>query len=91
MAFKRSIILLLAVLISHFSFAQDQGYLELVGQVQQDGKGLEGAEIKVMKGSEAADNLLTSAGGKFIFNLEPRSYIYHHFYKKRKYYKIGAR
>ena len=63
-------IALIAVLFASSSYAQPPGYLELLGNVQQDGKGLEGAEIKVMKGLETADNLLSSAGGKFIFNLD---------------------
>jgi hypothetical protein len=70
MTFKSSLFLLFFFLLSGVAMSQDQGYLELVGQVQQDGKGLEGAEIKVLKGIENADNLLTSAGGKFIFNLD---------------------
>ena len=63
-------IALIAMLFASSSYAQRPGYLELLGNVQQDGKGLEGAEIKVMKGSETSDNLLSSAGGKFIFNLD---------------------
>ena len=63
-------IALISVFIASSSYAQRPGYLELLGNVQQDGKGLEGAEIKVMKGSETSDNLLSSAGGKFIFNLD---------------------
>ena len=50
--------------------AQDKGYLELFGSVTQDGKGMEGADIKVMKGNENSDNALTAGGGKFILNLD---------------------
>ncbi|MBL0097726.1 MAG: hypothetical protein IPP46_15435 [Bacteroidetes bacterium] len=64
------IISLFTLFLSGNAFAQQPGYLELLGNVQQDGKGLEGAEIKVMKGTEVSDNLMSSACGKFIFNLD---------------------
>ena len=52
------------------ALAQDKGYLEIMGSVLQDGKGMEGADIKVMKGNENSDNALSSSGGKFILNLD---------------------
>ena len=52
MRIKKTVLLFLFLLIGQFAIAQNQGYLELVGQVQQDGKGLEGAEIKVMNRNE---------------------------------------
>jgi hypothetical protein len=55
---------------SYSAFAQQDGYLEVVGSVLQDSKGLEGADIKIFKGNENVDNVLSSAGGKFIINLE---------------------
>lgn len=55
---------------SYSAFAQEDGYLEVVGSVQQESKGLEGADIKIFKGNENVDNVLSSAGGKFIINLE---------------------
>ncbi|HNF32876.1 MAG TPA: hypothetical protein PLU51_10725, partial [Bacteroidia bacterium] len=52
-----------------FAFAQ-KGSLELLGNVKQNGKGLEGAEISIMKGNEQVDNILSGNGGKFIINLD---------------------
>ena len=52
------------------SVAQKVGFLEINGNVLQDGKGLEGADIKVLKGTENVDNVLSSNGGKFIINLD---------------------
>jgi hypothetical protein len=40
--------------------AQKKGYVEVVGSVMVEGKGLEGADIKVFKGNENSDNALTS-------------------------------
>ncbi len=51
-------------------FAQEDGYLEVIGSVLQEGKGLEGADITIMKGNEKFDNVMTSTGGKFIVNLQ---------------------
>ena len=60
------------------SFAQKAGYLELVGQVLQDSKGLEGTDIKIVKGTENTDNALSASGGKFIFNFwKPQSQIFY--------------
>ncbi|MBL0342089.1 MAG: hypothetical protein IPP71_14885 [Bacteroidetes bacterium] len=53
--------------------AQGTGYLEVVGSVLQDSKGLEGSDIFVMKGNEKVDQISTNAGGKFIVNLELNS------------------
>ena len=50
--------------------AQDKGYLEVVGSVNQDKKALEGAEISVMRGNEVVETLLTNSKGNFIVNLE---------------------
>ena len=50
--------------------AQGTGYLEVVGSVLQSGKGLEGAELTVMKGNEKVDLVSTNPSGKFIVNLE---------------------
>ncbi|MFN6092053.1 MAG: hypothetical protein ACK44N_06535, partial [Bacteroidota bacterium] len=50
-------------------FAQEDGYLEVIGSVLQEGKGLEGTDITIMKGNEKFDNVITSSGGKFIVNL----------------------
>ena len=52
------------------ALAQKQGYLEVLGSVTQDGKGLEGADIKVMRGNENADNAMTATKGSFIINLD---------------------
>src|SRR5688572_16558860 len=71
MKIKISIItLLLIVFNTNFSIAQKKGYVEVVGSVLIDSKGLEGADIKVFKGNENSDNALTSANGKFILNLD---------------------
>ena len=56
--------------LANSAFAQKQGYLEVLGSVTQDGKGLEGADIKVMKGNENADNAMTAGKGSFIINLD---------------------
>ena len=53
--------------------AQDKGYLEVVGSVNQDKKALEGAEISVMRGNEVVETLLTNSKGNFIVNLELNS------------------
>src|SRR5213080_2172705 len=50
--------------------AQKEGYLEVLGSVLTEGKGVEGASIKVLKGEENVDNFLSSSGGKFIINLD---------------------
>lgn len=59
----------LVLFISPALFAQ-KGSLELLGNVKQNGKGLEGAEIKIMKGNEQVDNILSGNNGKFIINLD---------------------
>ena len=68
----RSFTLLCLLLISAVTatFSQNPGYLEVVGSVYQANKGLEGADIIVMKGNEKVDQISTNAGGKFIVNLE---------------------
>ncbi len=70
--FLRPAILTLLLLASHILQLQAQGtgYLEVVGSVLQSNKGLEGAELTVMKGNEKVDLVSTNASGKFIVNLE---------------------
>ncbi|HNQ12051.1 MAG TPA: hypothetical protein PKM16_02520 [Bacteroidia bacterium] len=63
-----------SILFSLFTFftvqAQPAGALEVLGSVMEDGEILESANIKVYRGNELVENLLTAANGKFIINLE---------------------
>ncbi|MCC6385055.1 MAG: hypothetical protein IT241_07875, partial [Bacteroidia bacterium] len=63
-------ILLLLFALPLTVMAQSTGYLEMVGKVQQDGKGLEGVSIRIFKGSEPIDEIITANAGRFIFNLD---------------------
>lgn len=67
------ILISLSIFYINFSFGQDQGYLEIVGSVNQEKKALDGAEISVMKGNEVVETLLTNSRGNFIVNLELNS------------------
>ena len=63
---------LINTVFSSISVAQDMGHLEVLGQIQNDKtrKGLEGATIKIYKGLELVDEVLTSNSGKFILNID---------------------
>ena len=70
-SFKSILFLInISLLFGFSSKGQDKGYLEIFGSVTQDGKGMEGADIKVLKGNENSDNALSASGGKFILNLD---------------------
>ncbi|MFM7078705.1 MAG: hypothetical protein ACKOYC_02820, partial [Bacteroidota bacterium] len=62
-----------SILYTGVAVAQDKGYLEVVGSVNQDKKALEGAEIIVMRGDEKVESLITNSKGNFIVNLELNS------------------
>ncbi len=64
------LLLISYLFISLNASAQNSGYLELLGRVQQDGKSLEGASIRIFKGNEPIDEVITSSGGRFILNLD---------------------
>src|SRR6185436_14263759 len=70
-ALKFSAIIFVLLLSSARLIAQEsKGFLEVRGKVQQNGKGLEGASLKIYKGNEPIDDILTNAGGRFILNLD---------------------
>src|SRR6187551_2196422 len=69
----RTKVLLLSMLLLSFSVslkAQNKGFVECIGSVLTETKGLEGVDIKVFKGNENSDNILSASNGKFILNLD---------------------
>ena len=67
---KKFFLFISFILISNAILAQNDGYLELLGTIMQEGKGLEGVDITILKGSEKIDNpLITAATGNFMVNL----------------------
>src|SRR5688572_31557377 len=72
MRLKRFLLPLIVLFFSSLTSvqAQKEGYLEVLGFVLAESKGIEGASIKVLKGDENVDNFLSSSGGKFIINLD---------------------
>ncbi|HKR07457.1 MAG TPA: hypothetical protein VJY62_22675, partial [Bacteroidia bacterium] len=77
--FKKTVkffaLIVFGIFISCNLLAQSKGYVEVIGKVQQHGKALEGASVKVYKGNEPIDDILTNNAGRIILNLD-FNYVY---------------
>lgn len=70
MSIKTILLFTSLILFLTVNTSKAQGNLEVLGSVMLDGKGVEGAEIKIKKGNEEVDKVVTSNGGKYILNLD---------------------
>jgi tetratricopeptide (TPR) repeat protein len=66
-------IFLWAFLLPALVFAQPKWRLDLDGKVEENGKKLEGANVKILKNGTEVANLFTSSAGAFKYSLEPNA------------------
>src|SRR5436190_1000426 len=65
------LVCLLLLIFTHQNInAQRPGYLQVFGNIRKDGKNLEGAEIKVTRGTAVVQTIYTTSNGKFVFDLQ---------------------